>query len=67
MRDEFLEYEYYDDVAVIRETGAALLCLIDGEDYWIPKSVMGSDSDVTGSGHCGTLSVERWFAEQNIG
>lgn len=47
-----------------RETDAALLCEIEGEDIWIPKSQIHDDSEVYEEGHSGTLIVSEWIAKQ---
>jgi hypothetical protein len=53
-----------DDVSCVRETDAALLCIVDGEEHWIPKSQVHDDSAVFEAGHEGTLVVTQWIAEQ---
>lgn len=47
-----------------RETDAALLCEIKGEDLWIPKSQISDDSEVFEDGGQGTLIVSEWIALQ---
>ena len=47
---------------VVKETTEALLCRIDGVDHWIPKSLIGADSDVRAEGDSGTLEIPEWFA-----
>jgi hypothetical protein len=51
-----------DDVTCKVETEKALLCVIDKEELWIPKSVMSEDSEVQGKGDSGTLVVKEWYA-----
>lgn len=46
------------------ETEKAVLCVIDGEEKWIPKSQISDDSDVYGKGHEGDLIVTEWFAKK---
>ncbi len=54
-----------DDVECIRETDDAILVqLHDGEEKWIPKSVLHDDSEVTEKGDEGTLVVHQWFADK---
>jgi hypothetical protein len=53
-----------DDVTVERETAAAILCLIDGEGVWIPKSQIHDDSEVWKSGTEGKLVIPIWLAEE---
>lgn len=68
---EFYEHEsddraaYHDDVKCTHKTEKALLCVIDGEDIWIPKSQVHDLSEVYDVGHEGTLVVSLWLAEQN--
>ena len=55
---------YVEDVLCKRETEKALLVLIDGEDKWIPKSVIHEDSEVWRAWDEGTLAMMAWFAEK---
>jgi hypothetical protein len=48
-----------------RETDRALLCEIDGRDFWIPKSQIHDDSEVYRGDTDGTLVVSRWWYEQH--
>lgn len=61
--DETVEFE---DVHVKHATEKALLCVIDGDEHWIPKSQIHDDSDVFDDlqNDRGTLVVTRWIAEQ---
>ena len=52
------------DVTCTRETEKALLCVIEQEDVWIPKSQVTDDSEVYAKGHAGTLVVTAWIAKQ---
>lgn len=55
------------EVAEVRaETDKAILCVFDdGEEHWIPKSVIDDDSEVFDANHGdGTLIVSSWFAEK---
>lgn len=56
----------FDDVSVVRETDAALLCEIEGQEHWIPKSQIHDDSEVYDgdSNSTGTLVVSEWIAKQ---
>jgi hypothetical protein len=56
--------EMIDDVKAIASTEKAVLVLIEGEKYWIPLSVLGTDSEVRLTGDEGTLHVARWFAKK---
>lgn len=55
-----------DDVRCLRETEKALLCEIEGEEVWLPKSQVHEDSEVfDAEEHSeGTLVVTAWLAEK---
>lgn len=53
-----------ENVTAIRETAKALLCVIESEETWIPKSVIHDDSEVYAVGDEGTLIVLEWFAKK---
>lgn len=36
----------------------------DGDEVWIPKSVLGADNEVNAEGESGRVHVQEWFAEQ---
>jgi len=44
----------------VNETAKAILFLIDGEEYWIPKSVIIDDDEE----ESGSIEVAQWFAEK---
>lgn len=54
----------FDDCKVIRESasGAAILCLIDGEEHWIPQSQVHDDSEIWKPGDEGKLVITEWIA-----
>jgi hypothetical protein len=62
--DPIEDVEMIDDVKALADTGKALLVLIEGEQFWIPFSVLGVDSEVRVKGDEGTLHVARWFARK---
>lgn len=59
------------DVRVVRETHegetelGALLVEIDGEEKWVPKSVIDDDSEVYEKDQDGTLIIAGWWARKN--
>ena len=59
--DDVVEFE---DVTVKAETDKALLCVIEGEETWIPKGQIHDDSEVHEKGTNGTLIISRWIAIQ---
>ena len=52
------------DVFATAETMLALLCIIDGEEHWIPKAQIDANSEVWKNGDEGTLIISEWIAEQ---
>lgn len=56
----------FKDVVCKKETGKALLVVIEGEEYWMPKTHVHPDSEVyDDSEHAeGTLVVSEWIAKQ---
>jgi hypothetical protein len=61
--------EFYD-VTVKGESekgssdSGALLCVIEGEEVWIPKSQITEDSEVYSMDTEGTLVITDWIAEK---
>lgn len=53
-----------EEVTVLRETEAAILIEYENEEFWIPKSQIQEDSEVSGVGDVGTLSIPRWLAKE---
>ncbi len=47
-----------------KETDKALLCTVDDEDVWVPKSQVHADSEVYQEGDEGDLVVSEWIARQ---
>lgn len=60
-RDEKATFE---DIEVKRETDAAILVEIEGEEYWIPKSQIDDDSEVFTTGTSGKLVISEWIAKE---
>lgn len=56
----------FADVYVKHATEKALLCVIDGNDHWIPRSQIHDDSEVFDdlNNDQGKLVITRWLAEQ---
>ncbi len=52
------------DAECLKETDAALLCDIEGEEMWIPKGQVLSDSEVWQEGDAGVLVVTNWIARE---
>lgn len=59
---ELVEVEITDPVEV--ETPKAIMFTHEGEEFWIPKSQIGNDSEVQGKGDTGTLIIPEWLAEE---
>jgi len=59
------ETEVFPGTRGVRETDRALLVMLaDGEEKWIPKSVIHDDSEVYEPHDEGELVVKAWFAEK---
>lgn len=54
----------FDGVECVHATDAALLCVIDGDEHWIPQSQVDDDSEVYEDGGEGTLIISEWIAIQ---
>lgn len=52
------------DAVAVRATEAGLLCLIDGQEVWIPQSQIDDESQVWEPEQEGELVVSQWIAEQ---
>lgn len=53
------------ETTVIRETEKAILVTVDGEQTWVPKSVIHDDSEVWSRKNGeGQLVVKAWFAHK---
>lgn len=52
------------NVTALRGTDKALLCLIDGEEVWIPTSQIHDNSEVYEVGDDGVLVITHWLATQ---
>lgn len=61
MSNPTVEFEH---VQCIKETDAALLCVIDGEKVWMPLSQIDDSSEVLREGDEGMLVVTKWIAKQ---
>jgi hypothetical protein len=55
-----------ENVKCKKETDRALLCIIEGEEVWIPKSQLDDDSEVFNDGNNaeGKLVITEWIATQ---
>ena len=59
-----MSYEI-EKVSVIAATSKALLCDIDGEEVWIPKSqIIEDESEVWDEDDEGTLVITEWIAKE---
>ena len=68
--DEGQEPENLGKCKVIKETNLALGVRKEDDEegaplFWVPKSVLHSDSEVTEQDAEGELVVKRWWAEKN--
>jgi hypothetical protein len=53
------------NVTAVKETEAALLVEVEGEEFWIPKSQIHDDSEVYKMDTEGTLVIPLWLAEKH--
>lgn len=56
-------YVLLEDVECIRETDAALLCVIDGAEHWLPRSQLHDQSEIQREGDSGSITITAWLAE----
>jgi len=61
MQNDSIEFA---EVEVLKETEKALLCKIGGEDWWIPKSQLREENEVSGEGDVGKLVISEWLATE---
>lgn len=54
----------FEDVECVAETTDAICVIVDGKEYWIPKSQVDGGSEITEKGDEGTLIVTQWIAEE---
>jgi hypothetical protein len=54
----------FPDVRVLQDEGTRLLCIIAGNEVWVPVAAMRRGNEVWAVGDRGTLIVARWFAER---
>lgn len=61
----------FENVRVKRASPKAMLCVINDEEHWIPRSQVHDDSEVfvddteAIQGSPGKLVITRWFARKN--
>ncbi len=61
MRGE-VEAPFEVDVVVKKTTDKALLCEIDGEEHWIPRSQCLDGTSVEDEGDEGSIVIPAWLA-----
>ena len=52
----------FENVEVLAETHLALLCVIEGDDYWIPRSQIREGTEIGSKHEIGRLVVSHWIA-----
>lgn len=57
------QVEIYVD-RLVRQTDKAALCLIDGEEVWLPWSQIDDGSEIERNGDSGVAYIPRWLADQ---
>ena len=58
-----METAEFDGVRVVKATPLAILCDVDGQNYWFPRSLLASDCELNDEGDEGTLIVPEWAAK----
>jgi len=48
---------------IIKETELAVLCVIDGEEVWLPRSQIDGGDDLD-EGFSGTIQLADWLARE---
>lgn len=59
-------YYRFEDAEVVHATPKAILVEVEGEELWVPKSVIHDDSEVYGqtAPGPGDLLVKEWWAAE---
>lgn len=57
-----LVHVFVEEVKV--STDKAAMCLIDGDEVWLPWSQIHGDSEIEGPGDSGNVIIPRWLAEE---
>ncbi len=58
------ETQYIDGCRAIKETEMAILVEYENEEFWIPKSQISEDSEVTEKDDEGVLAIPEWLADE---
>lgn len=66
MNDKNSDLVEFENVQIQYETDSALLCLIDEQKIWVPKSLIPEENEEleTNTLKTFTISLPQWFAEQ---
>ena len=58
-----IEMVEFEDVTITEERPLSIKCNFqDSTVAWVPKSLIGDDSEVWGDGDEGTLVIPEWYA-----
>lgn len=60
----FSNWVHLDVELVKRETDGAFLCVIDGDEVWLPKSQIDDPGRLAEGDEGVTVSVTEWIAKQ---
>jgi len=55
----------HENTTCKRQTQAAILVTIQGQDVWVPQSAIDDDSEVYREGTSGRLVIKAWIAQRN--
>jgi hypothetical protein len=58
------DWIHLDVEKILQETDKAFLCLIDGEQHWIPKSQVSDPDDYYAGDKDCCISVTEWLAKE---
>lgn len=64
MAFEPAEMVQFDDVVAIADTPAAVLCVIEDDKVWIPRSQIAKGSEVQNNEDEGSLLITKWIAKK---
>lgn len=59
-----MDYVLIEADCIKAATDRAVLAVIDGEEHWIPRSVIEDGDDIVAGGDPEELSVAEWFVNK---
>lgn len=49
---------------IVKQTASAMLIVFDGEEKWVPNSVIADPDDYDEGDQCGEVSIKEWWCEK---